>query len=90
MAANKDEVNQNNNKRPYPCTQCELAFKKAASLAEHVRDIHSPSAPLEPTCQTCGKSFGTKQALKRHEATHGKLFSCRFYPIQLSLCVISM
>ncbi|XP_024887546.1 gastrula zinc finger protein XlCGF26.1-like isoform X3 [Temnothorax curvispinosus] len=61
----------------YKCLNCDLSFKKRASLERHVIVIHWKCDSC--TCNECGSSFRDKKALNKHRyTTHGdrKIFKC--------------
>ncbi|KAL7298269.1 hypothetical protein TKK_0008621 [Trichogramma kaykai] len=56
---------------PHQCTNCNLSFKKAASLERHNIVIHWESDPC--SCQDCGETFRDRKALDKHRyTTHAK------------------
>ncbi|EZA55845.1 Protein suppressor of hairy wing [Ooceraea biroi] len=61
----------------FKCPNCDLSFRKKASLERHVVVIHWKCDSC--TCDECGSSFRDKKALNKHRyTTHGdrKIYKC--------------
>lgn len=58
----------------HACPECDETFPKSHLLREHVAAAHRPagSKPWACTHDGCGRSFDTKQKLRRHEKTHDR------------------
>jgi len=54
--------------RNFPCSQCDLKFKRADRLKRHVRTKHENGAGKKFMCESCPKKFFDKTALRRHMA----------------------
>ncbi|CAB3372875.1 Hypothetical predicted protein [Cloeon dipterum] len=60
--------------RPYPCSECSLAFKSNSSMRNHMRSKHSDERTY--LCTYCPKAFKTRAALVAHIGSHEQLFKC--------------
>lgn len=49
--------------KPFPCTVCQMRFKKASHLKTHML-THSEDSPYK--CEQCGKKFTQDASLKCH------------------------
>ncbi|XP_077142216.1 uncharacterized protein LOC143806128 [Ranitomeya variabilis] len=61
----ENQINDPNNKGPFPCPVCEKLFNIRSNLFHHLK-IH----PVKPICAMCGKCFKRKTDLIRHQKTH--------------------
>ena len=50
--------------RPFPCDQCNLAFKCSNGLKSHKLSVHSDMKHF--VCQHCGSGFSTSSGVSRH------------------------
>lgn len=59
---------------PYSCGVCRQCYGRHTAVMDHMRKTHS----LPISCQHCGRGFGDKADLCRHEASHQntKPFKC--------------
>ncbi|XP_074655457.1 uncharacterized protein LOC141909030 [Tubulanus polymorphus] len=59
---------------PYRCDYCAQSFPQLVLLTAHVRSKHSHNigedAIVAITCDTCGKSYSSKNALRVHQRIH--------------------
>lgn len=63
-------------RNPFPCDQCDKAFKSSNQLKTHKKITHQGIRPY--TCDICNKRFALTHDYKRHLITHsakGK-FAC--------------
>ena len=51
-------------RKKFPCTQCDKKFGEKSALRSHVHNIHEN--PGQFVCQRCGAMFNTRGALHRH------------------------
>ena len=58
--------------RPYPCTECEKAFKHKHHLTEHMR-LHTGERPFQ--CDRCLKSFSHSGSFSQHR--NHRYMSCK-------------
>ena len=56
--------------KPFKCTLCPLAFKRACNLAEHTKRHENRNGPKIFPCNVCGKMFKEKQTAKRCAQKH--------------------
>ena len=66
--------------KDYKCHECGVEFRQPQSLHRHLQHQHNPSYKIKlHVCETCGKGYKTRSALKEHVQTHsGKpAFLCR-------------
>lgn len=71
------------NDKPYHCTLCVKRYKDKGTLKRHVEKKHSGiQKEKKCICETCGKEFNTKSAIKIHLRTHTgeKPHACPFCP----------
>jgi len=52
------------------CAKCGKTLSNRYQLAIHERCVHGKEEDKKFTCDTCGKSFHLKAALKKHQVTH--------------------
>ncbi|XP_043988994.1 zinc finger protein 644a isoform X1 [Gambusia affinis] len=59
---------------PFPCSKCNLVFKKEHRLFNHMKSHNDPpSYPAKPfICRECGKCFKQSNSLIDHMSTHEK------------------
>lgn len=62
-------------KKLYPCSVCKRILFSNSTLLQHTRRYHPESCPKNLVrfpfkCETCGKTFITKDELKSHRVTH--------------------
>lgn len=50
--------------KPFKCPHCAHRSKRKANLQSHILNMHAVDRKFK--CDTCGKSYGVKQALQRH------------------------
>ncbi|XP_068142748.1 zinc finger protein 436 [Drosophila tropicalis] len=77
------DVHQNPNERiTYPCPKCNKVYSAERSLIYHFRRQHETKAKEEESpghvCDKCGKSYGRKSHLTRHQWVHRKLEERRY------------
>lgn len=69
--------------RPYVCKECNLGFRQAGSLKNHMASRHSQLDSSEVyVCNECNKSFPIKERLRLHMRTHTghKPYACKHCP----------
>lgn len=52
----------------HKCTQCTTGFSTKCLLRAHIKGVHTTERPY--TCDTCGKSYKTKEAVIQHSHSH--------------------
>lgn len=58
----------NTKRQPYACDQCDMAFRQAATLANHKKFVHLQIRPF--VCEKCGKREVIVQNLRKHALIH--------------------
>ena len=72
----------NNRSTPFPCLQCDQAFRKLSQLKAHLK-AHKREEKLRGyKCETCGETFKQKHMLRKHALKHSQL-----RPFQCPQCV---
>lgn len=57
--------------RPYPCDQCNKAFKQANCLSDHKKFVHQGIQKIHRfACEICDKGFFNRTTLKNHLNIH--------------------
>uniref|UniRef100_A0A336MQT5 CSON005192 protein n=1 Tax=Culicoides sonorensis TaxID=179676 RepID=A0A336MQT5_CULSO len=69
-----------NEKMVHPCKYCDKKFTKSVNVIAHIKAVHIGLRPF--ICESCGKSFQSKGALKDHQITHSdeKPWACSQCP----------
>lgn len=57
--------------KPFPCSECDKQFKRLEHLKRHVRSVHSSIRPFH--CKYCEKKFSRLDNLAQHSKTHFKI-----------------
>ncbi|CCE79409.1 Piso0_001469 [Millerozyma farinosa CBS 7064] len=63
--------NDDDEEKPFPCTECSKQFKRSEHLKRHIRSVHSNIRPFH--CKYCEKKFSRSDNLAQHLKTHYKL-----------------
>lgn len=63
-------------KKIYPCSQCDRTFSRAENVHLHIRSVHLGVRSF--ICEECGKAWATKQQLQKHQLMHtdARPFKC--------------
>lgn len=73
----KNEKTSRNNKKSFPCPNCDKVFVRKPSLNIHM-SLHTNFRPFE--CKVCFKSFAVHWDLKSHERIHTNIYKCHYCP----------
>ncbi|XP_063700733.1 zinc finger protein weckle-like [Culicoides brevitarsis] len=57
-----------NEKMVHPCPHCDKKFTKSVNVVAHIKAVHIGLRPF--ICESCGRPFQSKGALKDHQITH--------------------